>query len=91
MKLSRALPTLATTHRRSCFSSGLFPSEFPLLYPSLFFLSTKSIHEPITDLSVSGAWIVFPTIMVYQFGKEILNGLALAASVNASGRAVKNE
>lgn len=32
----------------------------------------------------SGAWIVFPSYMVYVFGREILQGLAVASGTAGS-------
>jgi hypothetical protein len=38
------------------------------------------IQDPKTN-NASGAWIVFPTYMIYVFGSEILEGLEMAAGL----------
>jgi len=42
----------------------------------------------------SGAWIVFPIYMIYVFGQEMLEGLAIASGESGTVKrtlAIKNE
>ena len=68
------------------YSCGLFPSRSH----SLKLMGTLL-------MTPSGAWIALPSYMVYVFGQEILEGLALASNESIDSEpardllAIKNE
>jgi hypothetical protein len=72
MSTTLVLTTSATTVSVISSSSGSFPSKF---YPlgRLFFLLCTNLN------TFSGAWLVFPSYMIYLTGSEILQGLTIVA------------
>lgn len=74
MNISRGMPILGIMILVSCCGCGSFLSE------SLF----RSVVGGRADGWCSGAWIVFPSYMVYVFGREILQGLGVASGTGGS-------
>ena len=71
MRRTPAFTISATTTSQRSSSCGSFQSKLTMQLP----VSTISLT------SSSGAWIVFPTYMIYVFGKEILDGIDAATGV----------